>query len=401
VARGKQGAEFVGVVVAAGRSTRFGGARAKQFLDLCGQSVLERSIGALAAPPSVKGVVVVLAPEEVEGPRAAGLKGRRDVLAVVAGGQTRAESVRAGLSAVGDEPFVLIHDAARPLASPQLVEAVMDATRRHGAAIPGLRVPDTVKRLRASDDGHEGSWVDETLEREVLRLAQTPQGARADWLREALDALADEGGEVTDESAALERAGHRVAVVPGDAGNRKITSAEDLDDARRRVTGGEPGLRIGSGFDIHRFGAGRRLMLGGIEFPGEEGLEGHSDADVVLHAVMDALLGAAGMGDIGVLFPPEDERFAGADSRILAAQVARAIAERGYRVVNVDLTLLAERPKIRSRAQEMRSAIAGAIEVSSDRIGIKATTLERLGSLGRGEGIACQAVALLSRTESP
>jgi len=254
-------------------------------------------------------------------------------------------------------------------------------------------------RISGSDDEEE-RWVGETVDRETLRLAQTPQGARVDWLREALDTLSGEGVDVTDEAAALERAGHRVAVVPGDPVNTKITSTEDLDEARRRLAGEDPGLRIGSGFDIHRFGDGRRLMLGGIEFPGETGLEGHSDADVVLHAVMDALLGAAGMGDIGVLFPPEDEQFAGADSGILAGQVARTIAEQGYRVINVDLTVLAEQPKIRSRVAEMRSAIASALEVSPDRIGIKATTLERLGSLGRGEGIACQAVALLSRTEA-
>jgi len=390
--------EFVGVVVAAGRSTRFGGPRAKQFLDLAGQTVLERSITALAAPSAVKGVVVVLAADDVDGPRAHGLRGRSDVLDVVAGGRTRAESVRAGLSAVGNEPFVLVHDAARPLASVELVEAVIAATRTHGAAIPGLPVADTVKRLTGAGDD-QGPWVGETLAREELRLAQTPQGARTDWLREALDTMSKDGTEVTDESAALERAGHRVAVVPGDSANRKITSAADLDDASRRLAGDDTGLRVGSGFDVHRFGEGRRLMLGGIEFPGEPGLEGHSDADVVLHAVMDALLGAAGMGDIGVLFPPEDQQFAGADSRVLARQVARAVADKGCRVVNVDLTVLAERPKIRSRVPEMRSAIADAIEVAPDRIGIKATTLERLGSLGRGEGIACQAVALISRTD--
>jgi 2-C-methyl-D-erythritol 4-phosphate cytidylyltransferase/2-C-methyl-D-erythritol 2,4-cyclodiphosphate synthase len=390
--------EFVGVVVAAGRSTRFGGPRAKQFLDLAGQTVLERSITALAASPAVKGVVVVLAADDVDGPRAHGLRGRSDVLDVVAGGRTRADSVRAGLSAVGNEPFVLVHDAARPLASVDLVEAVIAATRTHGAAIPGLPVSDTVKRLTGAGDD-QGPWVGETLAREELRLAQTPQGARTDWLREALDTMSKDGTEVTDESAALERAGHRVAVVPGDSANRKITSAADLDDASRRLAGDDTGLRVGSGFDVHRFGEGRRLMLGGIEFPGEPGLEGHSDADVVLHAVMDALLGAAGMGDIGVLFPPEDQQFAGADSRVLARQVARAVADKGCRVVNVDLTVLAERPKIRSRVSEMRSAIADAIEVAPDRIGIKATTLERLGSLGRGEGIACQAVALISRTE--
>lgn len=392
--------EFVGIVVAAGRSTRFGGPRAKQFLDLAGQTVLDHSIAALAAPPSVKGVVVVLAGEELEGPRADRLRRRPEVLAVVAGGRTRADSVRAGLQAAETAPYVLVHDAARPLASTELVEAVIAATRRHGAAIPGLPIPDTVKRIVGGDDA-DGPWVGETLARGSLRLAQTPQGARKDWLVEALDAISNEGDEVTDESAAIERAGHRVAVVDGDAANRKITSAADLDDARRRLAGGETSLRIGSGFDIHRFGEGRRLMLGGIEFPGEQGLEGHSDADVVLHAVMDAMLGAAGMGDIGVLFPPEDEQYSGADSRVLARQVARAVADRGCRVVNVDLTVLAERPKIRSRVDEMRSAIADAIEVQPDRIGIKATTLERLGSLGRGEGIACQAVALLSRSELP
>jgi 2-C-methyl-D-erythritol 4-phosphate cytidylyltransferase/2-C-methyl-D-erythritol 2,4-cyclodiphosphate synthase len=399
VGREQSKVEFVGVVVAAGRSTRFGGPRAKQFLDLAGQTVLERSIASLAALPAVDGVVVVLAEDELDGPRASDLRGRADVLAVVAGGKTRADSVRAGLRVIESVPYVLIHDAARPLASPELVEAVIAATRRHGAAIPGLPIPDTVKRLAGAEDD-EGPWVGETLARGTLRLAQTPQGARSDWLMQALDAMSNEGVEVTDESAALERAGHRVAVVAGDAANRKITSAEDLDDARRRLAGDETGLRIGSGFDVHRFGEGRRLMLGGIEFPGEEGLEGHSDADVVLHAVMDALLGAAGMGDIGVLFPPEDQQFAGADSRVLARQVSRAIAQRGCRVINVDLTVLAERPKIRSRVEEMRAAIADAIEVQPDRIGIKATTLERLGALGRGEGIACQAVALLSRSES-
>jgi 2-C-methyl-D-erythritol 4-phosphate cytidylyltransferase len=205
--------EFVGVVVAAGRSTRFGGPRAKQFLDLAGQTVLERSIAALAASPAVKGVVVVLAADDVDGPRAHGLRGRSDVLDVVAGGRTRADSVRAGLSAVGNEPFVLVHDAARPLASVDLVEAVIAATRTHGAAIPGLPVADTVKRLTGAGDD-QGPWVGETLAREELRLAQTPQGARTDWLREALDTMSKDGTEVTDESAALERAGQRVAVVP-------------------------------------------------------------------------------------------------------------------------------------------------------------------------------------------
>jgi len=382
--------EFVGVVVAAGRSTRLGGSRPKQFEDLGGRTVLERSVGLLADRAAVRGVVVVLPAAEIAGPFAATIRSWPGVLDIVRGGETRADSVRCGVAGALGAPFVLVHDAARPLASPQLVDAVIAATRQHGAAIPAQPVPDTVKRLDAA------GAVQTTLDRARLRLAQTPQGSRTDWLVAALDAARREGVEITDESAALERAGRPIAVVDGDPQNRKITTAEDLE-TMRRTFGGTPELRVGSGFDIHRTDPARPLVLGGLTFPGEPGLAGHSDADVVLHAAMDALLGAAALGDIGHLFPPEDPRFSGADSTRLAAAVATRLRQSGFEVVNLDLTLLAERPRIRGRSEEMRGVIGNCLGVGTERIGLKATSLEKLGALGRAEGIACQAVALIHR----
>jgi 2-C-methyl-D-erythritol 4-phosphate cytidylyltransferase/2-C-methyl-D-erythritol 2,4-cyclodiphosphate synthase len=237
----------------------------------------------------------------------------------------------------------------------------------------------------------------ETLDRTVLHLAQTPQGARRDWLLAALRSAAEDGVDVTDEAQALERAGRRVALVAGDPGNLKITTPEDWEAARRRLDPEDGGMRIGHGYDIHRFGGERPLVLGGVPFPGETGLEGHSDADVVLHAAMDAVLGAACLPDIGHHFPPGDPRIAGADSVGLARRVAAMVAEAGWSIVNVDLTLLAERPKIRARVDAMREAIGGCLGVAAARVGLKATTLEGLGSLGRAEGIACHAVVLLRR----
>jgi 2-C-methyl-D-erythritol 4-phosphate cytidylyltransferase/2-C-methyl-D-erythritol 2,4-cyclodiphosphate synthase len=313
------------------------------------------------------------------------------VIAVVPGGEVRSRSVRLGIEAAAPCRHVLVHDAARPLASAAVVGAVVEATLRHGAAIPVIPVTDTLK----VDDG--SGFSARTLDRSPLRLAQTPQGSRADWLVEALDRAWREGVEPTDEAQALELAGRRVALVPGDPGNVKITDRADLDAARLRVEGGARSLRAGTGFDVHRFAEGRTLVLGGVAFPGERGLAGHSDADVVLHAAMDALLGAAALGDIGAHFPPGDPKYAGAPSTGLAREVARMLRDHGVEVVNLDLTLLAERPRIADRAAAMRAAIAESFGIEVGRVGLKATTLEGLGSLGRGEGIACQAMALVCR----
>ena len=349
--------------------------------------MLERSVQALARPDAVRGVIVVLPADEVEGPWGRMAASWPGVERAVAGGESRAESVLQGILAAGDVPYVLVHDAARPLASEALVTSVMDATRRHGAAVPLLAIPDTVKAV-------DGTRVLGTLGRQELGLAQTPQGARTAWLRSALEDALRHQAQVTDEAAALERQGHEVVAVPGDPVNGKITTPEDLAQARRRVAPATR-LRVGTGFDIHTVDPARPLFLGGVHFEDVPGLAGHSDADVVLHAAMDALLGAAGLGDIGAHFPPGEARWAGADSKDLARRVAGMLAERGLSLVNLDLMLLAEAPKIRDRVEQMRETIAGCLATEPDRISLKATTLEGIGSLGRGEGIACQAVALV------
>jgi 2-C-methyl-D-erythritol 4-phosphate cytidylyltransferase/2-C-methyl-D-erythritol 2,4-cyclodiphosphate synthase len=380
----------VAIVVAAGRSTRLAGAVPKQYLDLGGTCVAARSVGALTACPGIEGAVVVLPPEDLGGPRDAALRSVDRVLAVVAGGDTRMASALAGVEAAPNAEIVLVHDGVRPFVAPSLVAAVLDAARRHGAAVPALAVRDTVKR----DDG--GGFVAETLDRAPLRLAQTPQGARRDWMLEALRLAVASGHEVTDEGEALERSGRRVALVPGDPANLKITVPADWSDALRRFEEDDD-VRIGHGYDVHRFGGTRPLVLGGVAFPGEQGLLGHSDADVVLHAAMDALLGAAGLPDIGHYFPTDDPRFEGADSTALAREVGGSLRASGFRIASLSLTLLAERPKVRERVEAMRGAIAAAFQIEPARVGLTATTLEGLGALGRGEGLACHAVALLRR----
>jgi len=383
----------VGIVVAAGTSTRLGGATPKQFRGLGGESVASRAVRGLTESAEIEGVVVVVAGEELAGPRAAAFREIEGVISVVPGGRTRMDSSLAGVEAAPSAEFVLVHDAARPFLDPALVAAVLRATRLHGAAVPALQARDTVKREDAA------GFVAETLDRSSLRFAQTPQGARRDWLIDALRSATAAGVEVTDEAQALERAGRRVAVVPGDPANMKITTQADWDEALRRVGDDAGLLRVGHGYDVHRFGGARGLVLGGVAFPGEEGLLGHSDADVVLHAAMDAALGAAALADIGHHFPPDDPRFDGADSRVLAREVAGLLSRAGFRIVNLDLTLLAERPKIKSHVEAMRMAIATSFLIDAACVGLKATTLEGLGALGRGEGIACHAVALLRQAK--
>jgi 2-C-methyl-D-erythritol 4-phosphate cytidylyltransferase/2-C-methyl-D-erythritol 2,4-cyclodiphosphate synthase len=359
----------------------------KQFLDLGGRTVIDRAISVLADHPGIDGVAVVVPPEVVGSEVGAELRARPKISRVVAGGPTRAESVRNGLRAsVGTH--VLVHDAARPLTAAATVQAVLDATLRHGAAVPVIPVTDTLRR----EDGTGFSAG--SVERGPVRLTQTPQGARLDWLEEALDAAEASGEDVTDEAQALEKCGRKVALVAGDPANIKITTADDLEQARRRVSG-DGMLRVGNGFDVHRFGDRPPLALGGVLFEDEPGLIGHSDADVVLHAAMDAVLGAAGLGDIGKHFPPNDARFAGAASTLLARTVAEMVTTAGFEIVNLDLTLLAERPRVAGRSEEIRGAIGSCFRVPADRVSLKATTLEGLGALGRGEGAACLASALI------
>ena len=372
------------IVTAGGRGARFGGL--KQFASLAGEPLLSRSVRAAS---SCAGHVVVVVPEGEEARARQALAPLGLSIAVVAGGETRALSVRRGVEALPTAvDLVVIHDGVRPLASPELFRRVLAAAAEIGAAVPGMPCAETVKRV-------DGNLVLETLDRSTLRLIQTPQAFRVDWLRKAWDKLGDRALGFTDEAGLCEAAGFPVAVVMGEADNVKITDAADLERLAARLEAPSRGRpRIGLGYDVHPFAPGRRLVLGGVEFEGD-GLAGHSDADAVAHAVTDAVLGAAGLGDLGHHFPDTDPSFRGADSLDLLRRAVRLARERGLGVENVDLTVAARRPKIAPAEARMRERLAEALGVAPSRVNVKATTGEGLGFVGREEGIAVQAVALL------
>ena len=360
------------VVVAGGRGTRFRGL--KQFADLNGRSVAACSV---AAARSVAPHVVLVVPEDY-----AGAGEGADV--VVHGGPTRASSVRAGLAHCADASIVVIHDAARPLASPALFAAVVRAVQDGAdAAVPGLAVTDTVKRV---DRVGAAVVAVATLERDELVTVQTPQAFRRDALVRAHAAT----GEATDDAALVEAVGGRVIVLPGEPENVKITEPADL----ARMRGPWSSLRIGHGVDVHRFSddAARPLWLGLTEVPDAPGLAGHSDADVATHAVADALLGAAGLGDIGRHFPDTDPSTAGISSKTLLSAVVELTRDAGYRAVSVDVTIVAQRPKLAPFMTTMTERLS---DVVGAPVSVKATTTEGLGAIGRTEGIAATAVAIL------
>jgi len=385
------GRERVAAIVAAGGSGARAGAP-KQWLALGGESVLRRSSRLLADCGAVDEVIAVVPAGDV-GRGEADLAGLAKPVRVVAGGERRADSVRNGLDAAEGCAVVLVHDAARPFASGDLVARVAAAAARDGAALAATPVTDTVKRSAAPHaPGGEGR-VSATLDRGVLWLAQTPQGFRRELLLRAYAAAGAEASAATDECALVERLGAPVTLVPGEPGNFKITTPEDVERARAAA---EAPFATGVGYDTHRFAPGRRLVLGGVEFEGD-GLLGHSDADVCAHAVGDAVLGAAGLGDLGRHFPDTDARWKGVSSLVLLREIARLAGERGWRVANADVTLAARRPKIAPRAEEMRARLAEALGVASAQVNVKATTGEGMGFVGREEGIAAHAVALLVR----
>lgn len=358
------------ILVASGRSVRFGSDKLE--LDCRGLRVWERSFRALLDAGAVDSVGVVTRPEKV-----VGVLGQFPEMGfVVSGGKTRDESVRRGLAAVPDGyEFVLVHDAARPYVSAELIHRVIEGVREHGAVYPGVRVVDTIR------------MGGELLERSLLVAAQTPQAARLDWLRVAMENPA----ELTDEMAYLQAAGFEAVAVEGDPANRKITNPGDL------VT--EMEFRTGFGYDVHRFSedADRPLWLGGVEFDDRPGLEGHSDADALLHAIVDALLGAAALGDIGVHYPPSDPQWKNCASVRFVQETGCLLNKEGWRIVNVDATVVAERPRVMARAAEIREVISEALGISVDRVSVKATTNEKLGAIGNSEGIAGYAVATICR----
>ena len=378
------------IVAAGGRGARVGGDVPKQFRRIGARTVLEHAVLPFARSERVAEVVVVLPPDP-PGEVAAALRAIDPALRIAAGGARRQDSVAAGLSQVSaGSDIVLVHDGARPFCSGGLIARTVDAAATWGAAVPALEASDTVKGVRR--DG-EALFVRATLPRDRVRLAQTPQAFRREVLAAAV-ALGQAGAEATDEAALAERAGHAVRIVAGEPGNIKITTPEDLTRAEARERSAAL-PRVGIGYDSHRLAEGRAMVLGGVVIPHPRGLVGHSDADAVCHAVTDALLGAAAAGDIGQHFPDTDSRWRGASSVELLARVAALVRRRGLAVGNVDVVVVAERPKLAPHVVAMRSALAAALDVDVGRVSVKAKTAEGLDAIGRGEGIAVHAVALL------
>ncbi|MFZ5669790.1 MAG: bifunctional 2-C-methyl-D-erythritol 4-phosphate cytidylyltransferase/2-C-methyl-D-erythritol 2,4-cyclodiphosphate synthase [Pseudomonadota bacterium] len=372
---------FSVVIVAAGGGVRAGPGLAKQWRGLAGRPVLRWSVEALLGAGARQVVVVVS--EEGERLAAEALTGLAG-WSLARGGATRALSVQAGLGAVAgapDEP-VLVHDAARPFVTRGHVEALLAALEAADGAIPALPVADTLKR--------ESPGGLNTAARDGLWRAQTPQAFRRDRLLAAYAAWP--GGEPTDDAQVVETAGGRVVRTAGDPMLMKLTWPEDFDMAER-LAGGARIVRIGQGFDAHRWGPGEAVWLCGVRIDHDQTLVGHSDADAGLHALTDAILGAIGEGDIGDHFPPTDPRWKGASSDVFLKHAADLVAARGGRLLNVDVTLICERPRIKPHRAAMRERLAGLLGLPLDRVSVKATTTEGMGFTGRGEGLAAQAAA--------
>ena len=422
------------VIVAAGSARRMGGIN-KQYAELAGMPVLARSVAAFDNDPFVDEIVIVARSGEEDRCRRDIVEkyGFRRVSAVVPGGAERQDSVRAALGVVfggaagreagscgsevsdggggrdddRDVGLVLIHDGARPLVSRTVIDAVIDGCAARGAAIPAVSVKDTIKQIHLSDSRAVVSF---TPERSLLRAVQTPQGFDAALLMRAYDACAPDTA-VTDDASLVEALGAPVYIVDGDEMNIKITTPSDLGRAEQLLNGSsadDPGIndpvaaaarvpRTGMGYDVHAFAENRKLILGGVNIPHDRGLLGHSDADVLIHAVMDALLGAAALGDIGKHFPDTDLRYKGISSLLLLGHVSELLSSHGWTIVNIDVTVIAQRPKIAPHIPQMKKIMAEVLKISESQINIKGTTTERLGFTGREEGIASQAVASIIR----
>ena len=382
----------VAIVVAAGRGERAtadGTTVPKQYRLIAGVPVLQRTIEALLSVEAVTHVLPVIGATHSSHYAALRLAHTK-LLPAVEGGATRQASVRAGLDAVAPlaPDQALIQDAARPFVDAALVDGVLSALKEHDGAVPAMPVTDTLKR------SHDGHHVEGTEDRRTLFAAQTPQGFRYAEIREAHERAAALSQEFTDDAAIAEWAGLRVALTPGSSRNIKITLPEDFERAERLLREDtRMETRIGSGFDVHPFTSGEFVTLGGVRIPHTHGLAGHSDADAALHALTDALYGALGEGDIGTHFPPSDPQWRGADSSLFLHHAAALTRERAGRIVNLDLTLVCEAPRISPHVPAMRTRIAEICEIPPSRVAVKATTSEKLGFTGRGEGIVAMATA--------
>ncbi|SDF85619.1 2-C-methyl-D-erythritol 2,4-cyclodiphosphate synthase [Sporolituus thermophilus DSM 23256] len=380
------------IIAAAGQGRRMGAGSNKVLLTLAGIPLVVRTVRQLAACPQIEEIIIVSGPEEMgEMHSLVSAMGLTQKWQVVAGGSERQYSVANALAAVsGKAEIIVVHDGARPLADQTAIENVIAAAREYGAAVVAVPVKDTIKVADAN------GFVATTPDRKKLWAVQTPQAFQAAILRQAYAQALAEGFLGTDDASLVERLGMPVKLVTGSYRNLKITTPEDMVIAAALLEG-ERTMRVGIGYDVHRLVAGRNLILGGVEIPYEYGLEGHSDADVLLHAIKDALLGAAALGDIGRHFPDTDPRYKGASSLKLLARVKEILAEKGYEAGNVDATVIAQKPKLAPYIAQMNANIAAVLGIDVDRVNVKATTTEGLGFTGRGEGIAAQAVATVVR----
>lgn len=388
--------KWAAVVVAAGKGKRMRRQEKKQYLTVGGKPVLAHTLEALGRIGPLTSIIVVVGEEDLERvrdyPRA--YPGVPQPLQVVAGGAERQQSVYAGLLALehtGVE-YVLVHDGVRPFLRKEAVEACMEQAERSGAAVLAVPVKDTIKRV------DERGIILSTPDRDSLRAIQTPQAFRLSLLLEAHRAAAKGGYIATDDAILVERIGHAVHTVPGDERNMKITTPEDLAWSEWMLGRSEADMiRVGHGYDVHRLVSGRPCIIGGVHIPHDKGLDGHSDADVLLHAIADAVLGALAKGDIGRHFPDTDPTYKDADSAELLTKVWQMAKADGYRIANVDATVMAERPKLALHIPRIEERIAALLEAEPSRINVKATTSERLGFVGREEGIAAQAVVCLQK----
>jgi 2-C-methyl-D-erythritol 4-phosphate cytidylyltransferase/2-C-methyl-D-erythritol 2,4-cyclodiphosphate synthase len=378
----------VAIIVAGGDGKRMGGDLPKQFLPLGGRPLLDRTLSGIAASARVDGIVLVLPPTFSE-ERKESYRSVEKVLAVVDGGEQRQDSVRNALAAVPeDAEVILVHDAVRPFVSEELLNKCVELAREHGAVVPVVPVRDTVKQW-----DREGRTL-RTRDRSELMLAQTPQGFRAGILRDAYRKAKEEGRQGTDDASLVEDAGYPVIPVPGEEANLKITIPVDLRMAEGLLRG-QADFRIGIGADAHRLVEGRELWLGGVRLEHERGLLGHSDGDVLLHAVADAIYGALGEPDIGRHFPPGAAETEGIRSRSIIAHARGRMVEKGFGLVGLDAVIVCEEPKIAPVVSVLRASIAEMLSLPEDRVNLKGKTTEGMGFEGRKEGISAWAVALL------
>lgn len=386
------------VIAVGGKGTRMGdgGGKTKQFITLRGIPVVARTLMAFQNCACIDEIVIV-ANEDEAGLYPALIReyGLTKVTRTVAGGKTRQKSVLNGFNAVNDKSkFVAIHDGARCLVTEEDIEKVVAAAYSHGAAFACSKINDTIKEVNMSQD------VTQTLNRDDLRAAQTPQVFGCDLYRAIALTAEKDGFEATDDASLAEHYGFKVRAVETSEDNFKITHKNDVFRAESvidRRNGDSKTMRIGHGYDVHKLVEGRKLILGGVVIPHTLGLDGHSDADVLLHAVMDAVIGALSLGDIGLHFPDNDDSYLGIDSGVLALKVADMMKDRGFEIANIDATVIAQKPKLRPYIDAMRDNIAELFGCEKERVNVKATTEEKLGFTGREEGIAAHAVVLLEK----